>query len=259
MNDTKIGGVKKATIKDGKTYVDFYLNEKWEELVDDWREGGDIELYAEVSYSSLSIKENLANKEDEVLKVSKDLKNSKTITVLIELPHSNSEGKLNQKGLAGHTGIIIGEDYYDYGPNPEEPFYSDGEPWWDKADLTKKDIVDILNDDSLRIHLDIIGRVCLIDINITKGENYKIERWWIDKYNNLGTYSVIPFLGEQCTTNVRISIEECTKVFSNSITSTTQSPKDLLELLTTKGVHTCGENKGEKLTISKEFQELKKE
>lgn len=80
--------------------------------------------------------------------------------------------------------------------------------------------------------------------------------WWEDKYHNLGTYSVIPILGEQCTT-VKISIEKSTEVFSTfDITSTTQSPQGFLELLTEEGEHTYGSKKGNKLTINKEYREI---
>ena len=78
--------------------------------------------------------------------------------------------------------------------------------------------------------LGIIGRVCLIDIHIKESEKNRIQKWWEDKYQNLGTYSVIPIVGEQCTTTVKISIEESTKVFSIfDITSTTQSPQGFFE------------------------------
>ena len=105
--------------------------------------------------------------------------------------------------------------------------------------------------------LGIIGRVCLIDIHIKGSEKNRIQKWWEDKYQNLGTYSVIPIVGEQCTTTVKISIEESTKVFSIfDITSTTQSPQDFLELLTEEGEHTYGTKKGNKLTINKEYREI---
>ena len=44
--------------------------------------------------------------------------------------------------------------------------------------------------------LGIIGRVCLIDIHIKESEKNRIQKWWEDKYQNLGTYSVIPIVGE---------------------------------------------------------------
>ena len=81
--------------------------------------------------------------------------------------------------------------------------------------------------------------------------------WWEDKYQNLGTYSVIPIVGEQCTTTVKISIEESTKVFSIfDITSTTQSPQGFLKLLSEEGEHTYGTKKENKLTVNKEYREI---
>jgi hypothetical protein len=63
--------------------------------------------------------------------------------------------------------------------------------------------------------------------------------------------------GEQCTTTVKISIEESTKVFSAfDITSTTQTPEEFLELLTKKGEHTYGLKKETKLSVTTEYREL---
>ena len=102
--------------------------------------------------------------------------------------------------------------------------------------------------------LGIIGRVCLIDIHIKGSEKNRIQKWWEDKYQNLGTYSVIPILGKQCTTTVKNSIRKSTNVFSTfDVTLFTLTPKGFLELLINKGVHTYGFKKGKLLrsTIAK--------
>lgn len=61
------------------------------------------------------------------------------ITVIIKLPHSKSTDKWEAKGLGGHTGIAIGKEFYDYGPDISryssggDPITGvEGIPWWDK-------------------------------------------------------------------------------------------------------------------------------
>jgi len=144
----------------------------------------------------------------------------------MELPNSAYTDALSRKGLAGHSAIMIGDEYYDYGPQPGELFFSKGRPWWDKqgpnGNLKKADVFAILNSLSERTKWNISGKVILIDIELSENEEMKLINWWKEKYSNPGHYSVIPVIGEQCTSNVRISIEECTSVFSSfSITSTT--------------------------------------
>ncbi|HMA64929.1 MAG: hypothetical protein ACM31E_05115, partial [Fibrobacterota bacterium] len=43
------------------------------------------------------------------------------ITVIIELPHSKDWNIVSRMGLGGHTGIAIGEAFYDYGPGVKQP------------------------------------------------------------------------------------------------------------------------------------------
>src|SRR5690606_20251771 len=53
------------------------------------------------------------------------------ITLLVKLGHSCDD---SVQGKVGHTGIAIGNDYYDYGPdgNVIGPFDKvPGKPWWD--------------------------------------------------------------------------------------------------------------------------------
>ncbi|WP_392420400.1 hypothetical protein ACF3OE_03630 [Capnocytophaga canis] len=271
------------TIHNNKGFIEWTTGEQCLKLLDEILEGDEIELFVECRYKDETI--NLPYMESDylILKEKEEI-----ITVLIELPHSSYTDKLNRKGLGGHTGIIIGEEYYDYGPqaNQGENLYSEGRPWWDKmnqvGNLTKKDIINILNrefptqqeiDDIIKYYkntgrlrnfpttnrysLGIIGRVCLIDIHIKGSEKNRIQKWWEDKYQNLGHYSVWILFGEQCTTTVRISIEESTEVFSTfDITSTTQSPQGFLGLLTEDGEHTYSSKKGNKLTINKEYREI---
>lgn len=258
-----------VTDANGKASLAVTLTDGLVQFIEDDGEN-EIELYFDCNYYDISDKErevlDLPEAESDYLIV---YEKEEIITVLIELPHSSYTDKLNRKGLGGHTAIIIGDEYYDFGPQPGLPFKSDGRPWWDKmatsGNLTKQDILDILNDQNQRISWNIVGRVCLIDIHLRGSEKTKIENWWIDRYNNLGTYSVIPVLGEQCTTAVKISINENSSLFDlyNSKTisikgfiETAQSPEGFLDLLLNSGRNTYGQNKNEKLTITKEYAQI---
>lgn len=253
---------KNIIIKDNKGYADISLSDSWISYIKDDC-GDEIELYCECKYKNTT--KELPDDSDNYLLV---FEKGEIVTVLIELPHSAETDKLNAKGLGGHTGIIIGDDFYDFGPQPGQPFNSDGRPWWDKfhTDLKKRDILKILNndypvnrtDDMNRQNYNIVGKVYLINICIKKSEFVKLKKWWVNRYANLGTYSVIPFIGEQCTTTVRISLEESTSIFSFfTISSTTQTPEGLMELLTSKAKHTAGKNTNETVSITRTFAELK--
>ena len=250
--DDKIAS-NKIAIKDNKGYVEINLDENWSSYIDD-DYGNEIELYCECKYKNLT--KNLpGNSEDYLIVYEK----GEIVTVIIELPHSSETDKLNAKGLAGHTGIIIDDDFYDFGPQPRRPFKSDGQPWWDSfyGDLNKQDILDILDDKRNRVSHGIRGKVYLIDICIRKSEFVKLKEWWVDRYANPGTYSIIPLIGEQCTTTVRISLEKSTGIFSFfDITGTTQTPKGFVELLTSKAKHTAGENVNKAVAVTKEYPEL---
>ncbi|MFV0531423.1 MAG: hypothetical protein ACK5MD_08280 [Flavobacteriales bacterium] len=271
------------TINGNRGFIEWETGDGTLELFDESLEGEEIELFVECIYKDEQIDLPLEESNYLILKEKEE-----TITVLIELPHSGYTDKLNRKGLGGHTAIMIGEEYYDYGPQPGEgsDVYTDGRPWWDKmgatGNLTRQDMMDILNREfpnqqeindyinyykrtgqlssfpvTNRYALSIVGRVCLIDIHIKGSEKGKIEKWWKDKYQDLGNYSVWILFGEQCTTTVKISIEESTGVFSTfDIISTTQTPEGFLELLTTEGVHTYGSKKETTLIITSELREL---
>uniref|UniRef100_UPI0039A4649F hypothetical protein n=1 Tax=Ornithobacterium rhinotracheale TaxID=28251 RepID=UPI0039A4649F len=269
-------------IQNNTGFVEWTTGEGSLTLIDEMFEGDEIELFVECSYKEETV--NLPFMESDYLILSEK---EEIITVLIELPHSTYTDKLNRKGLGGHTAIMIGDEYYDYGPQPNEGgnIYSEGRPWWDKSgatgNLVRQDMMDILNREfpnqqeindyvnyykknkqssfpvTNRYVLGIVGRVCLIDIHVKGSEKNKVEKWWKEKYQDLGNYSVWILFGEQCTTTVKKSIEESTDVFSAfDITSTTITPKGFLELLTTEGEHTYGSKKETTLTITSELREL---
>lgn len=105
FNDTKIGNIKKVLIKDNKAYIDFHLNKSWEDLVSNWKETGcDIELYAEVSYLPLGIKEDLPSKENEFLKV---YRKHKVVMVFYHGgPFGSGQIKEKSSNDTGYTGKI---------------------------------------------------------------------------------------------------------------------------------------------------------
>lgn len=253
----------KIKISGNKGYVEWVTGAGAQSMIEEERDDN-IELYVVCVYKSEKV-EFPESTVDYLILYEKEAK----LTIMIELPHSTETDYLNRKGLAGHTGIMIDSEYYDYGPQPGEPFNSKGMPWWDSMDtdgnLTKVEIMSILRDDVERYRWNIIGNVKLIDIKVRGSESKKVEDWWKNRYKNLGTYSVVPAVGEQCTTTVRMSIEKNTDVFNlfssklldiSRTTQTTQTPKGFLELLTSSGRHTYGKDKGKPLTVTEEFKEL---
>lgn len=244
------GGFGNVTVK---------LDKAWSSYLDEIGEGDELEIFFRAKYNGRE--KNLT-----VLEVY----DTRLITVLIELKKEVGGEKTN----VGHSGIIINDDYYDYGPQGGEMFYTDGEPWWDSApvlkdepdgsvsdinpnkDLNRSHMDAILNSNKCRKRMGITSKVVLIDIYITKSENDKIEKWWKDKYDSLGKYSIVPVFGSQCTTTVRQSIEESTNVLKWVNTGFTQSPDGLMKLLTEDGKHTSGIKKDKKLVITKNYPEL---
>lgn len=253
IDDYPKGAPNSVTINSNKGYIEFTIPKKWEnDIIDDV--GTEIELYFDIKYKDKSYE--LPKTTNDYLKV---FGVPEVITVLIELPHSKYTDKLNSKGLGGHSAIMIGKEYYDFGPQPGEPFFSDGRPWWDNmstsGNLKRVDVMSILGDLKSRKNWNIVGEVFLIDIEISKKEKEAIEKWWIEKYKDLGTYSVIPVFGEQCTTNVRLSLSKCTEVI-NHFTLKVQTPKGLYDLLTNSAKHTYGNKTKQQLTVTKKYSEI---
>jgi len=185
-----------------------------------------------------------------------------TITVIIKEPHSD-DNFFDRK--AGHVGIIIGDEYYDFGPSGDDwtdAVASRGGLWWDMYDLDKNKVLNILkgnNKELTREKLEIFGKVSLIEIDISKKEKEQIELWWINFYDNGNdNYSVLPFISEQCTTSVTKSLKESTKTFPYYREVIVQKPVSLLNLLLSHAQHTAGARIGRKLTVSNIYPEIAK-
>jgi RHS repeat-associated protein len=129
------------------------------------------------------------------------------LTVIIELPSPNSTSKLGRKGMTGHTGIAVGNEYYDYGPKDGKGtslIGYKGQPWWDTmpkfSEFGDADLDDILNNNE-KIH----NPAYSVTAEITSEQAEIITNYWEDRYAELGTYR---FYDDQCTTTVRDSLRE---------------------------------------------------
>ncbi|EGD33026.1 hypothetical protein [Capnocytophaga sp. oral taxon 338] len=103
--------INKITVQNNRGYIEWVTGEECLKLLEETFEGDEIELFIKCQYKNETIdlpameSDYLALYEKEVL-----------ITVIIELPHSKETG-WGAKGLAGHTGMAIGNKYFDYGPD----------------------------------------------------------------------------------------------------------------------------------------------
>ncbi len=174
------------------------------------------------------------------------------ITVIIKLPHSQSTDKWEGKGLGGHTGIAIGQEFYDFGPDVNQ--YATGGspitgvagiPWWDQqildgsggrlTRLSDVDLPDILS----YINANIKQNVYKVEFTVTTEQAKMIEKWWLDRYKNLGVYACLPWSGEQCITTVRISLEKAGVIPASNV----QTPDGFLKHMKLFSTNTAGPNK----------------
>ena len=127
---------------------------------------------------------------------------------------------LQDMGLSGHSAIAIDGEYYDYGPDGSA-IESPGRPWWDLnahpkakyiSDLNDKDVDRIRKQMALTTGSDVLGdasqSIKETQVLVTKLQAEKIKRWWDNKYNDLGTYSLKPWVGQHCTSTVMESLQK---------------------------------------------------
>ncbi len=118
------------------------------------------------------------------------------ISVIIEMPSmSIFESFYGKKGLSGHTGIALENEFYDYGPTYDYKG-SPAAPWWDaryseNGNASLDDIMNRLN----RIPNDTYR----FDTEVTSEQFGKLKDYWDGLYADMGEYSIF---GNQCTTTV---------------------------------------------------------
>ncbi|MGA1824389.1 MAG: RHS repeat domain-containing protein, partial [bacterium] len=169
------------------------------------------------------------------------------VTIIIKVPSGTESRKKSRKGLSGHIGIAIDNEYYDYGPQPGRGaslFGSPGRPWWDlMAPTSDADLDYILkNIDQFAHGLDVYKA----EIEAKQEECDKLKKYWNNLYKDPGTYR---FYARQCTTTVARSLEEAEIIGACSAVK----PTTMLEQAKKNIKHTCGKNKGETADVIKVY------
>ena len=158
-----------------------------------------------------------------------------TVTIIIELPNEDDEAKIERKGMAGHSGIAVDSEYYDYGPQPGEGaslMGSQGRPWWDRMSrLTSTEDAKLKDIEANIGKLAPGHEVYEVTIVAKSNECSVISQYWKDLYENPGTYK---FFRKQCTTTVCLSL-----IQSGVANIKAYKPATLLNELRRKAKHTC--------------------
>lgn len=168
--------------------------------------------------------------------------NCEIITLIVKLPDPCAPGT-DGKGLGGHSGIGVGNDYYDYGPEngvgPISQFTGvPGSQWWADKTPGKVTLNDVKkNIGSLAHGLDAFE----VKIAVCKPNADKVRKWWEDKYGDLGKYSI---MGGQCTTCVERSLD------AGDLFDQGHALKPITFLKKAGQLsHSCGPNQGSKVKI----------
>jgi len=173
-----------------------------------------------------------------------------TLTIITKLPDPYAK-ILDGNGLGGHTGIGIGVDFYDYGPDTDQPngsnvFGRPGDQWWNDEsffpgygpdDINLNDILGNLGD--LAHGLDVFK----IRMSVCSADADKIKQWWENIYANLGSYSVA---GDQCTSCVRQGMDSAGVIDGSSALKSISFLKEMA-----KQTHKCGPNAGKLVEVTK--------
>jgi RHS repeat-associated protein len=166
------------------------------------------------------------------------------ITIIVKLPNPCAKG-LDGKGLGGHTGIGIGNDFYDYGPvgAGSNVFGRPGGSYWDG--YHGEDLDDILDGIGEIAVDEITGKkldVIKIEMSVCKDKAKGVKDWWDTKYSDPGTYKVG---GDQCTSTV------CGSLVDNDLLTggRTLKPINFAERMA-KEKHSCGSNSGNAVKVT---------
>ncbi len=185
------------------------------------------------------------------------------VTILVKLPSCTATGA-DGKGLGGHTGLGIGNQFYDYGPGAPIKVLNaftgvPGQPWWDDPafGLWDPDVVDssddILLGDILSALPTVLSRepygpegeprdVFKIEIAVSPEAARALRDDWEARYHQLGTYRL---LGDQCTSTVMKSLHRAGIHRRPFLTFT---PVSFLKSLA-RANHQCGPHKGQRARI----------
>ncbi|MBN2486492.1 MAG: hypothetical protein JXB34_11015 [Bacteroidales bacterium] len=279
--DDELDNTFKANVKNNIAELELTLKDKWFEA-SKYEPDKTIETYFKITtdIKGRKIEKELPLKKEDFLKI---FEREVKITIIIELPHSKETG-WGAKGLAGHTAMAIGDNFYDYGPDyrtrtvDEKKYdydfnkdgdkndivnlslrdvsykFSPGRPWWgeviaDYYGISANSVT--LNQILSFISLpwdqnNVYGEVKKIEFYVTEEQSKKMKDWWENRYAHLKAYSVYPWTGEQCTTTVKTALQ-AGGIF---IPDATQKPSGILSDIEIGVRSTTAKHLNEKPTIT---------
>lgn len=183
---------------------------------------------------------------------------SETVTVVIAL------SSLIPGGIVGHSGLAVGEEYWDFGPSRVEKYQrlksvrSPAGPWWDDPDqqwAVNRDLEAVLKDMPEQVH-PLGSIIAIIQFEVTDEQADAIAGFWKDTYARMqegeDTYALA---GRQCANMVAWSLQagmydpyERTDRLPSDLKM--MSPTKLYETLQDSLVHTAGPNAGKPAEVT---------
>ena len=233
-------------------------------------EGDDTNLYRYVGNSTISFWDFSGQKQDLLIRARNEKlariradkgrktpglrdKDCETISIVIELPDPRS-------GNVGHSGIGIGNEFYDFGPLNEYPIPSTLSEYWEAPEVPGSQFWDtsgeIKMSDIPKIARDIKNEeynngqlviFVVFRISVCKSHAQKIKNYWEHLYQKIEDGTAVYCINKlHCTSSVLNSYSD-----SFSLMSPLVSPSTLLDMLADNEMffHTCGENKGKPAKI----------
>lgn len=100
------------------------------------------------------------------------------------------------------------------------------------TDIRLNEILNFIKLDWKKDKTNIYGEVNKIEFHVKESEANKMIKWWEERYKHLKIFSALPWTGKQCTTTVKMAIQEAfpfSLTRGNNIPDTTQTPKGLLQ------------------------------
>ena len=187
-----------------------------------------------------------------------DLQDGEEVTVLIAL------SSVVPGGVVGHSGIAVGESYWDFGPErvermqPLKSIRSTAGPWWDDPEQRwagDRTLFQVIED--LPNHVHPVGSlVAVIRVHVTDEEAGAITAFWRDAYERmLNGEDDYKLSGRQCANMVGWSLQvamEGGDPYARRLPRNLQmmSPTRLYETLRDSLVHSAGPNAGEPADVA---------